>query len=265
MSQVVKLDSAAHWYTRDGKPCHKVIGKNGKERNTTIRDARTMNLMPSVTTILKTLAAPQLTRWMVENAIIAALTATQREDEDLQAFAVRVADEAGEVAGQAANFGTRFHAMMEQFAEGYWGAIVDPDLLGYIPHARAWFDEHVKEVISSERTIVGDGYAGTADLFVLTHDDRKVLFDFKTKTGKRDAKTGEWKAPAVYDNWTYQLAAYGEILGADAVANVVVNSSEPQPFTTLFHKPEAREKGWKIFQSTRDLWQLLNNYVPAQA
>lgn len=264
MSQVVKLDSAAHWYTADGKACHTVIGKNGKERNTTLRDARTQNLFPSVTTILKTLAAPQLTRWMVENAIVAALTATQGENEDLQDFAVRVADEAGQVAGKAADFGTRFHNMMEEFAKGNWGVIVAPDLLPYIPFARDWFTANVKEVISAEQTIVGDGFAGTADLLALTPDDRKVLFDFKTKTGKKD-KDGNWRAATVYDNWTYQLSAYGHQLGADAVANVVVNSSSPLPFDTLFHKPEKREKGWKVFQSVRDLWQVLNNYVPAQA
>lgn len=264
MSQIVKTDSAAHWYTADGKSCHTVTGKNGKERNTTIRDARTMNLFPSVTTILKTLAAPQLTRWMVENAIVAALTATQGEDEDLQTFAVRVADEAGQVAGKAADFGTRFHSMMESFAEGYWDVIVDPDLLPYIPFAREWFQANVKEVISTEQVVVGEGFAGTADLFVLTHDDRRVLFDFKTKTGKRD-KDGSWKKATVYDNWAYQLAAYGHVLKADAVANVVVNSSEAQPFETLYHKDEVREKGWQVFQSVRDLWQLLKNYAPAQA
>lgn len=264
MSQIVKSESGAHWYTTDGKSCHTVVGKNGKERNTTLRDARTMNLLPSVTTILKTLAAPQLTRWMVENAIVAALTATQGEDEDLQEFAVRVANEAGEVAGRAADFGTRFHSMMEEFAKGNWDVSVDFDLMPYVVHAKAWFAAHVKEVISTEQVIVGEGFAGTADLFVLTHDNERVLFDFKTKTGKKD-KDGNWRKGTVYDNWAYQLAAYGAVLGADAVANVVVNSSEAQPFETLFHKDDVREKGWNVFQRVRDLWQLLNNYTPAQA
>lgn len=263
MSNIVKTDSAAHWYTGDGKACHTVIGKNGKERNTTLRDARTMNLFPSVTTILKTLAAPQLTRWMVENAIIASLTATQAKGEDLQEFAIRVADDAGSVAKAAAGFGTRFHAMMEDFAKGYWDVIVEPDLLPYIPFARDWFKENVKEVISTEETLVGDGFAGTADLKALTHDEEIVLFDFKTKTGKKD-KDGEWRKAVAYDNWHYQLAAYGAVSGVDAVANVVVNSSEANPFTTLRHKDEQRQKGWKVFQGVRDLWQILNNYAPTQ-
>ena len=224
-----------------------------------------MNLLPSVTTILKTLAAPQLTRWMVENAIIAALTATQREDEDLQQFAVRVADEAGSVASTAADFGTRFHSMMEDIAKGYTHLILDEDLLPYFPFAEKWMSENVKEVISTEQCIVGHGYAGTADLLVINHDDERILYDFKTKQLKRDAKTGGWKKPVVYDNWEQQLAAYGEVLEADHVANVIVNSREPGPFTTLLHKPEKREKGWAVFQGVRDLWQTINNYTPAQA
>jgi hypothetical protein len=262
---IVKSSSGGHWYQTDGKPCHTVIGKNGNERNTTLRDARTMNLLPSVTTILKTLAAPQLTRWMVENAIIAALTATQGEDEDLQQFAVRVADEAGSVASTAADFGTRFHAMMEEIAKGNTeDLILDKDLIPYFPFAMEWMREHVKEVISTEQCIVGEGYAGTADLLVLNHDDERVLFDFKTKQLKRDAKTGGWKKPVVYDNWEQQLAAYGEVLNADRVANVIVNSREPGPFTTLVHKDEKRTKGWAVFQGVRDLWQTINNYTPAQ-
>lgn len=262
--QIVKLSTAAHWYTKEAKPLHTVIGANGKERNTTLRDARKLDLLPSVTTILKTLAAPQLTRWLVENAIIAALTATQEEGEDLQEFAVRVARESGDVASKAADFGTRFHSMMEDFLSGYTDVIVGDDLVAYIPHAKRWIKENVAEVISAEQCVVGDGFAGTADLFCINHEGEKVLFDFKTKQLKRK-DDGSWQKPQAYDNWAYQLAAYGAVLGADRVANVVINSREPGAFITIFHSPEKREKGWQVFQSVRDLWQLLNNYKPAQS
>lgn len=248
--QIVKLSTAAHWYTKEAQPLHTVIGKNGKERNTTLRDARKLGLLPSVTTILKTLAAPQLTRWLVENAIVAALTATQQEGEDLQEFAVRVARESGDVASQAADFGTRFHAMMEDLLNGYTQVVVADDLVPYIPFAKKWIEENVAEVISAEQCVVGEGFAGTADLFCVTPEGDKVLFDFKTKQLKRK-DDGSWQKPQAYDNWTYQLAAYGSVLGADRVANVVVNSREPGDFITIFHSPDKREKGWKVFQMVR--------------
>ena len=43
---------SGHWYTRQGEPMYTVIGKTtGRPRNTTLKDARELNLVPSVTTI----------------------------------------------------------------------------------------------------------------------------------------------------------------------------------------------------------------------
>lgn len=263
MSQaIVKHNDGGHWYRADGTPCHTIIGANGKERSFTLRDAKkTGDVYPSVTTILKTLNKPSLTRWLVENAIVAAVTTKQRDGEDIVEFAKRIAEEAGQVAGQAADFGTRFHAMMQHIAEGYADLILDDDIRPYFAVAEEWFRENVKQVISSERVIIGDGYAGTADLFALTHDGKKVLFDFKTKTFSKD-KDGNWKPAQAYDEHVYQLAAYADVLGADAIANVFVNNAEPLPFTTIYHDDEKRSHGLTVFKQVRDLWQTLNSYKP---
>ena len=53
---------AGHWYTKDGVPAYTVIGKNGKERNTNLRDAREHSLVPSVTTIINVAAKHGLDR-----------------------------------------------------------------------------------------------------------------------------------------------------------------------------------------------------------
>ena len=53
---------AGHWYTRDGEPMYTIIGANGKERNTTLRDAKKEGFVPSVTTILGMVAKPSLER-----------------------------------------------------------------------------------------------------------------------------------------------------------------------------------------------------------
>jgi hypothetical protein len=36
----IRASESNHWYTRDGIPQYTIVGKNGKERNTTLRDAR---------------------------------------------------------------------------------------------------------------------------------------------------------------------------------------------------------------------------------
>ena len=51
---------SGHWYTQEGEPMYTIIGANGKERNTTLRDAKKENLVPSVTTILGMIAKPSL-------------------------------------------------------------------------------------------------------------------------------------------------------------------------------------------------------------
>ena len=42
---------AGHWYDRAGEPMYTIIGANGKERNTNLRDAKSLGLVPSVTTV----------------------------------------------------------------------------------------------------------------------------------------------------------------------------------------------------------------------
>ena len=48
----IRASESNHWYTRDGVPQYTVEAKKGGQRNTTLRDARVMNLVPSVTTVL---------------------------------------------------------------------------------------------------------------------------------------------------------------------------------------------------------------------
>ena len=65
---------ADHWYcAKTGEPRYTVIGKNGKERNTTIRDARDGSLYPSVTTINGMLSKAGLNTWLQTEAIKAAI------------------------------------------------------------------------------------------------------------------------------------------------------------------------------------------------
>ena len=66
-----RASESNHWYTRDGVPRYTVMGKNGKERNTTLRDARTENLIPSVTTILNVMAKPALIQWLQKQVLLA--------------------------------------------------------------------------------------------------------------------------------------------------------------------------------------------------
>src|SRR5210317_2569833 len=80
---------SGHWYTQEGEPMYTIIGANGKERNTTLRDAKKENLVPSVTTILGMIAKPSLENWKINQALNSALTLEKNESETLEEFAYR--------------------------------------------------------------------------------------------------------------------------------------------------------------------------------
>ena len=86
MSALVKAEQSSHWYTQDGKPFYEIENKSapGTMRRVTLRDARKLNLVPSVTTITGVISKPQLEAWKIEQAILASLTLprTPKESDD---------------------------------------------------------------------------------------------------------------------------------------------------------------------------------------
>lgn len=83
----------AHWYKRDGEPLHSVLSGRGEPRPTTLRDARKLGLLPSVTNILGVINKPELVEWKMTQAVLAALTLPRLEGEGEDAFARRVVDD----------------------------------------------------------------------------------------------------------------------------------------------------------------------------
>ena len=65
-----RASESNHWYTRNGVPQYTVEAKKGGQRNTTLRDARAMGLVPSVTTILNIIAKPGLTLWLQQQVLL---------------------------------------------------------------------------------------------------------------------------------------------------------------------------------------------------
>ena len=104
---------AGHWYDHEGKPMYTIVGVNGKERNTTLRDAKKEGFVPSVTTIIGIAAKPSLENWKITQALEASLTVDQNDLEYINKckYAGR------EVGMKAAKQGTKIHAMIEKAIE----------------------------------------------------------------------------------------------------------------------------------------------------
>src|SRR5262252_4840711 len=106
----------AHWYRRDGEPMHTVLSTKGEPRATTLRDARKLGLLPSVTNVLGVINRPELVEWKMTQAVLAALTLPRQPGEGEDAFARRVVDDAQSRVRTAAEFGSAFHGGAEHVA-----------------------------------------------------------------------------------------------------------------------------------------------------
>jgi len=256
----MKLFSAesAHWYRRDGEPLHSVLSTKGEPRPTTLRDARKLGLLPSVTNVLGVINKPELVEWKMTQAVLAALTLPRVVGEDLGVFAKRVVEDAQSQVKGAAEFGSAFHAGAEQVAKSLE---VDPagPYAAWLNLHRGWFQANCVRVVWTERVLVNVelGYAGTADLLVEHQAYGLTLVDYKTQ-GVKPGKTAR-----AYGSWCLQLAAYRRAIGRPmACLSVIVNSTEPTaPVEHVWSEEELRA-GLESFEAALVIWRNEKGYDP---
>jgi hypothetical protein len=232
------------------------MGKNGKERNTTLRDARTESLVPSVTTVLNVAAKPALIQWMQRQVLMAALTLPKVDNEVEDDYISRIIQDSKEQGRAAADAGTDIHAAVQGFYEGQV----------YPRH-----EHHVKGCITALRVHFGDvgwipersfghshGFGGKCDLYVPASEgfDGFVV----------DVKTKEFSDPTkvdAYDEHLMQLAAYRVGLGVPAArcANIFVSRTVLGLSVVKEWSAEDLDRGWEMFCSLLKFWQLKNKHT----
>jgi hypothetical protein len=253
MTLIAKNDHAqegGHWYTRDGDPMYTVPSKkDGTPRNTTLRDARERNLVPSVTTILNIAAKPGLNVWLQEQAILAALTLPRGTEEAESAWLKRVVQDSKAQARDAADLGTEIHAAVQGFYEGRKASAfpihVQTCTKAIESHygARNWI---------AERAFAHEmGFGGKVDM----HTDG-IVIDIKTKDFDDPAKV------AGYDEHLMQLAAYRVGLGMPEArcANVFVSRTNADLAVVKEWAEEDLARGWLMFTALLSFWQYKNQY-----
>lgn len=242
---------------------HTVLSTKNEPRPTTLRDARKLGLLPSVTNILGVVAKPELVDWKMEQAVLAALTLPRREGESLDEFALRAVEDSQGRGRSAAEFGTAFHAGAVLVAKGIQ---VDPagPCAAWLEEYRAWFQANCVRLVWTERALVSSelGYAGTADLLMEHQAYGWTLVDLKTQLRKGATGKAKWE-PRAYASWRYQLAAYRRAIGNRvACMNLIVNSAEPGPPVEHLWSQEELEQGWKVFEAAQVIWRTEKNYDP---
>ena len=248
---IARASESQHWYTQEGKPQYTVTAKNGTQRNTTLRDARTMNLVPSVTTILNVAAKPGLEAWKLNQMMLACMTLPRASDESEESYIERVKHDSKEQGKKASERGTTIHGALESFYEG----IMLADFLDYQTGVSNAVDAHfgAKNWLT-ERSFAKNGFGGKCDLY--TQDGDGIVIDFKTKEF-RDGDKVEG-----YDEHLMQLSAYR--MGLDVplarCANVFVSVTDPGLVKIVEWSQEDLERGWEMFDSLKNFWQLKHNH-----
>lgn len=253
---------SSHWYRHNAvtgvtEPCYELPRKNGGgTKAVTLREARELSLLPSVTTVLQVLAKPELTNWLISNGIMAAITLPRLADELVDDFVKRVIEDADQQSETARNFGTRIHDAIEAYLNE--GAATMPELEPFVKPTFAWLDNSIESIIASEICVGCQfiGVAGRLDLDATLKGIGPAIIDFKTQKVR--------EAAAFYPEFPLQLVAYARIRYPakwPALVSVVIDSGKPttMPHIKVWNDPE---RYWHLFQCAYELWCYIKGYDP---
>jgi len=252
-----------HWYTKDRESMYEIAGKDGTMRDTTLRDARKLNLFPSVTTIIGQLDKPGLNAWLQGEVCKATLANPIEKGELLKDWILRIKKISKEVGESKAKIGTDIHDAIESIwrndsasiisSSGEYTEIAARTVEAIINHCNT--DE-----FEPEQVVIGSGYGGKVDL----HNEDFVI-DYKTK----DITDEEWDKiiagkpkKMAYASECMQLSAYRAALppGATRLLNVFVDRTVAGRVYIYEHT----ENMYSQFQCLVGYWQMDKKYIPEQ-
>lgn len=223
-----------------------VTAKDGSQRPTTLRDARKLGLVPSVTTILKAAAAPGLQAWKERQILLAALTLPRQENEPEDQYIERIFHDSREQGKQAAQHGTDIHAAIQGFYEGTVTNAFVEHVVGCNKKMQDYFGDH--DWVCERPFCHELGFGGKCDMY--TNVANGIVIDIKTKDFDTDTVDA-------YDEHLMQLAAYRVGLGLpqSRCANVFV--SRTVPGLTVIHEWTQKDlaRGWEMFHALLVFWQ----------
>ena len=240
-----------HWYDAvTGAPRYTTIGKNGKERNTTLRDAKAApgTLVPSVSTINGQLSKDGLNTWLQSEAIKAAAENPKGLQEEEKDYVARILDLAKKKSQEAMIRGTLIH----DFIESFYSQEYLPEMPAYVRAVDDAITAHFgAQMWIPEQSLVNqEGYGGKCDLYCKPrHDFGGVVIDFKTTEKSPSELTP-------YIEHITQLAAYREVLAPGArCANVYINGTTNE-VSIYEHDEQSLRDGYEMFLALLKIYKL---------
>lgn len=249
------MKESGHYYAKDGTAVFEVPNKSkGGMRPTTLRDAKSMGLFASVTTIMKVLAAPELDRWKQQQVLLASLTLPRHDGEIDEEYCSRIMEDAFKQVDDAADLGTQIHKALELH---FQGQSYDPSMEVYIAPVKDWVAKHKVKFLQHELRLVNTevGYAGTTDALVEVNGVLHIL-DYKSRKTKPEYEIKPWSKEPM------QIAAYAKVAGAPRGVNLYISTTEPGRVGEAWYDEETLNKEYDTFTHVCKIWQSINNYTP---
>ena len=248
------IKESGHWYDKDGEARHTILSAKGEPRPTTLRDAKKFGWYPSVTTVMKVLAAPELDRWKQQQVLMASLTLPRNPDETDEVYCARIMEDAFKQVSDAADLGTEIHKALELY---FQNQPYQPEMEAYVAPVRDWVAKNNVKFLKHELRLVNTevGYAGTTDALVEINGELHIL-DYKSRKTKPDYKI------TPYSKEPMQISAYANIVGAKRGVNLYISTTEPGRIGEAFYDEETIEKEYEAFKLVVKLWQHQNKYNP---
>ena len=257
-------ERGSHWYTPEGHSAH--VQPDGKK--TTLRHARKLGLLPSVTNILSSLPKHAVEDWRVEQAVISTMQCmVEAGASSLTAdeMMTRVSQRLEENTSAGRRFGTEMHEIIEAINNtGALPAPMSPLGASHPEHARSyltWFKSNKFKWSVHEKAFKsvagGIPYGGCIDFQAGNEGGRDFIIDFKTQA----VKGGK---PKFYPEWCYQLAAYDNgFADRHRLVSVVIDSGPSAEVTEHEWSEEDIEEGLAVFRAAANLWSVVRGYNPA--
>ena len=244
------MKQSNRWYFKDGSVCFEIQKADGKGmRKPTIKDARLLDLVPSVTTVANIIKYTGLEIWK-DNQILEAAWKNRADDITFEAWTEKILEQADEVSSTAATTGGDIHDAIDHYLktgkfEGKYEA-----------WQRSFFDwwrkqdwyEKLEKMLTEQHIPTDFGYGGRFDIWV----EPNIVIDIKTQDSKG-------KPFNFYRSWGRQLSAYAQALKADRLISVVLDSKEPTKIGSCEWSKEYPVL-LEEFKATLLLWGSENNW-----
>lgn len=273
---VVSLsEDGSHWYDGEGMPVHEVpLKEKDGMRPTTIRDARTLNLSPSVTNVMGILKNKSIDDWsndLLTKETFLSPTFKDLSGESYDEYKQRIYREVSKKKKEAPEFGSTYHNYMEAWAkstiqgvDSKFKPLVEAtiEFLGNEGLRVVWAEFNLKPRLT--------GVGGQIDLIAWSERLQKhIIADYKTvSTLKKDGTPKpKWKP---YESHRRQISRYkqgliqmfGEKYEDSLCLIIGVSKDQPGRVIPYYLSEEEEAKALKEFEAIYGCWKAIKNYYP---